>query len=442
MRTTPAPRRRSRPIQETPKGMLSRSFDAQSPLRLLEENAGKLKFRQLPQPLRPVADSSRRATLARGLDRVAVRSGKGRPAGVSPRGRRAKNAAAAVARDDTFRDFVTSIMGPNDSELDAETAARALMWWAEAEWASPSATSRAIILRRRLRSPIGPRIARLLTAPRRRPLPCGLPPMRLRAVRRPPSRARRPRWRRATRGLRRRPAGAPRRARALRRLRAEKDRDAARLFRRRPEVACDVRRRGAGADEDRIGRPFVGKAGQLLDRMLAAIGLDRSRVYIADIVPWRPPGNRTPTPEETLACLPFIRRQIELAAPEILVCLGLPSRPDAARHPHRHHAGAGVMVSLPARGRRRNSRDRHASPRLPVAAAVAEARRVGRHARARRGAGGSRSRCGISHQFLNAAGRFSTKAFMPSFWSSVAKSEWKMRRSKRMPSEASSRRRG
>lgn len=79
---------------------------------------------------------------------------------------------------------------------------------------------------------------------------------------------------------------------------------------------------GPGGDEDRIGRPFVGRAGQLLDRMLAAIGLDRTRVYIANVVPWRPPGNRTPTPEETQACLPFIRRQIALADPEILVCLG------------------------------------------------------------------------------------------------------------------------
>ncbi|HZZ61922.1 MAG TPA: uracil-DNA glycosylase [Roseiarcus sp.] len=77
-----------------------------------------------------------------------------------------------------------------------------------------------------------------------------------------------------------------------------------------------------GGDEDRIGRPFVGRAGQLLDRMLQAIGLDRQRVYIANVVPWRPPGNRTPTPQETQACLPFIRRQIELAAPEFLVCLG------------------------------------------------------------------------------------------------------------------------
>ena len=77
-----------------------------------------------------------------------------------------------------------------------------------------------------------------------------------------------------------------------------------------------------GGDEDRIGRPFVGRAGQLLDRMLHAIGLNRQLVYIANVVPWRPPGNRTPTPQETQACLPFIRRQIELAAPEILVCLG------------------------------------------------------------------------------------------------------------------------
>jgi uracil-DNA glycosylase len=77
-----------------------------------------------------------------------------------------------------------------------------------------------------------------------------------------------------------------------------------------------------GADEDRQGVPFVGRAGQLLDKMLASIGLDRSKVYIANVVPWRPPGNRTPTPQETTICLPFIRRQIELVAPKFLVCLG------------------------------------------------------------------------------------------------------------------------
>ena len=77
-----------------------------------------------------------------------------------------------------------------------------------------------------------------------------------------------------------------------------------------------------GGDEDRIGRPFVGRAGQLLDRMLNAVGLDRRQVYIANIIPWRPPGNRTPTLQETQTCLPFITRQIELADPEFLVCLG------------------------------------------------------------------------------------------------------------------------
>lgn len=77
-----------------------------------------------------------------------------------------------------------------------------------------------------------------------------------------------------------------------------------------------------GADEDRTGVPFVGRSGQLLDRMLAAIGLDRTKVYIANVVPWRPPGNRTPTPQEAAICRPFLERQIELAQPDILVCLG------------------------------------------------------------------------------------------------------------------------
>lgn len=80
-----------------------------------------------------------------------------------------------------------------------------------------------------------------------------------------------------------------------------------------------------GAEEDREGLPFVGRAGKLLDRMLAAIGLDRTSVYIANVVPWRPPGNRTPTPQETAICSPFIRRQIELANPDVLVCLGGPA---------------------------------------------------------------------------------------------------------------------
>ena len=80
-----------------------------------------------------------------------------------------------------------------------------------------------------------------------------------------------------------------------------------------------------GSEEDRQGLPFVGPSGKLLDRMLAAIGLDRTSVYIANIVPWRPPGNRTPTPQESSICLPFILRQIALVDPDVLVCLGGPS---------------------------------------------------------------------------------------------------------------------
>jgi DNA polymerase len=80
-----------------------------------------------------------------------------------------------------------------------------------------------------------------------------------------------------------------------------------------------------GAEEDKQGLPFVGRSGHLLDRMLAAIGLDRGKVYIANIVPWRPPGNRTPTPAETQICLPFIQRQIELCDPDVLVTIGQPS---------------------------------------------------------------------------------------------------------------------
>lgn len=80
-----------------------------------------------------------------------------------------------------------------------------------------------------------------------------------------------------------------------------------------------------GRDEDIEGLPFVGQAGKLLDKMMAAIGLDRSSAYIANVIAWRPPGNRTPTPQETQICLPFIQRHIELVDPDILVTLGNPS---------------------------------------------------------------------------------------------------------------------
>ena len=77
-----------------------------------------------------------------------------------------------------------------------------------------------------------------------------------------------------------------------------------------------------GADEDRMGRPFVGRAGQLLDRMLAAIGLDRSGVLITNVIYWRPPGNRTPTAAEIASCLPFVLRLIALVRPKVLVLSG------------------------------------------------------------------------------------------------------------------------
>ncbi len=80
-----------------------------------------------------------------------------------------------------------------------------------------------------------------------------------------------------------------------------------------------------GRDEDEIGKPFVGRAGQLLDKMLAAIGLSRADVYIANTVPWRPPGNRTPTVQEISILAPFIARQIELSGPKILLTMGAPA---------------------------------------------------------------------------------------------------------------------
>lgn len=89
-----------------------------------------------------------------------------------------------------------------------------------------------------------------------------------------------------------------------------------------PEARIMLVGEAPGADEDRLGLPFVGPSGQLLDKMLAAIGLDRTSVYIANTIPWRPPGNRTPSAHETAVCRPFILRQIKLANPDILVCIG------------------------------------------------------------------------------------------------------------------------
>jgi DNA polymerase len=89
-----------------------------------------------------------------------------------------------------------------------------------------------------------------------------------------------------------------------------------------PQARLMIVGEAPGADEDRQGLPFVGLSGQLLDRMLAAIGMDRETVYISNILPWRPPGNRKPTAEEVETCLPFLKRHVELVGPKVLMLLG------------------------------------------------------------------------------------------------------------------------
>ncbi|MBF5095373.1 uracil-DNA glycosylase [Azospirillum sp. INR13] len=110
-----------------------------------------------------------------------------------------------------------------------------------------------------------------------------------------------------------------------------------------------------GEDEDRQGKPFVGVSGKLLDRMLAQIGLDRGKVYITNILPWRPPGNRSPTQAEIAACLPFLERHVELVRPKLLVALGgvsaktLLNRAEGItrlRGQWRSYEGAGAPVPL------------------------------------------------------------------------------------------------
>jgi DNA polymerase len=80
---------------------------------------------------------------------------------------------------------------------------------------------------------------------------------------------------------------------------------------------------GPGETEDKTGRPFVGRAGELLDKQIAAMGMTRSQVYIANIVKCRPPGNRAPSPDEAGACFSYLDRQIEVVRPRVIVTLGL-----------------------------------------------------------------------------------------------------------------------
>jgi len=92
-----------------------------------------------------------------------------------------------------------------------------------------------------------------------------------------------------------------------------------------PHAALMFVGEGPGAEEDRSGRPFVGQAGQLLDAMIVALGLERRQVYIANVVKCRPPGNRDPQDDEVAACAPFLDRQIALIRPRVIVALGKPA---------------------------------------------------------------------------------------------------------------------
>ncbi len=94
------------------------------------------------------------------------------------------------------------------------------------------------------------------------------------------------------------------------------------FYRGRADARLMIVGEAPGRDEDIQGKPFVGRAGQLLDKMLAAIGLSEDDVHITNVVYWRPPGNRTPTPQEVQVCRPFLERQIELVAPDVLVTMG------------------------------------------------------------------------------------------------------------------------
>ena len=148
-----------------------------------------------------------------------------------------------------------------------------------------------------------------------------------------------------------------------------------------------------GRDEDQQGKPFVGRAGQLLDKMLAAIALTEENVHITNIVYWRPPGNRTPTPQEAQVCRPFLERQVELVAPDVVVLLG------GAAAKHIFDVPEGIMR---VRGKFRDvtigaphgARTRHPASRLPLEDAGCQAAGVARPADGQGRAGGlDRPRC-------------------------------------------------
>ena len=124
-----------------------------------------------------------------------------------------------------------------------------------------------------------------------------------------------------------------------------------------PQASVMLVGEAPGRDEDRMGLPFVGESGQLLDRMLATIGLDRASVYITNIITWRPPGNRHPSQEEITACAPFALRHIELVGPKLLVLLGgvsagtLLNRSEGITRLrgrwHEYKTGTGIIPAMP-----------------------------------------------------------------------------------------------
>ena len=139
---------------------------------------------------------------------------------------------------------------------------------------------------------------------------------------------------------------------------------------------------GPGADEDAQGLPFVGRAGQLLNNMIAAMGLKREEVYIANVVKCRPPGNRTPEPDEANTCSPFLFRQIDVVRPQVLVALGATAAT--------YLLGAAAAAGRAARARARVSRhaaDRHLSPGVSAARSAAEEGSLGGFADCDEGAG-------------------------------------------------------
>lgn len=120
-----------------------------------------------------------------------------------------------------------------------------------------------------------------------------------------------------------------------------------------------------GADEDRTGRPFVGRAGQLLEKMIVAMGLSRERVYICNVLKTRPPNNQTPTIEEARRCAPYLREQIRIVSPEVIVTLGLPASRLLLETSESMRAMRGRWREFPPRGEFETAAD-DGSTRIPV----------------------------------------------------------------------------